>query len=78
MSEEVSILMSPWQRFQQRMRALRRGGPRAYIRLARLQTAQIDLAMERWHRERQEVDTPLEAEEEMRRQIVALRQQLAA
>jgi RsiW-degrading membrane proteinase PrsW (M82 family) len=78
MTEEVSILMSPWQRFQQRMRALSRGGFRAYFLLARLQTAQIDLAMERWHRERQEVDTPLEAEEELRRKVGALRQQLAA
>ena len=76
--EEVSILVSPWQRFQQRMRALSRGGLRAYFRLARLQTAQIDLAMERWHRERQEVDTPLEAEEQLRRQVLALRQNLAA
>jgi hypothetical protein len=78
MPEEVSILMSPWQRFQQRMRALSRGGLRAYFLLARLQTAQIDLAMERWHRERKEVDTPLEAEEELRRKVVGLRQQLAA
>jgi hypothetical protein len=30
--------------------------------------------MERWHRERQEVDTPLEAEQELRRQVIALRQ----
>src|SRR5712692_3394252 len=75
MPEEVPILMSPWRRFQQRLRALRRKGLRAYIRLARLQTAQVDLAMERWHRERQEVDTPLEAEQELRRQVIALRQQ---
>src|SRR2546427_9107329 len=78
MPAEVSILMSPWRRFQQRMRALSRGGLRAYFLLARLQTAQIDLAMEGWHRERQEVDTPLEAEEELRRQVAALRQHLAA
>ena len=78
MPEEVSVLVSPWQRFRQRMRALSRGGFRAYFLLARLQTAQIDLAMERWHRERKEVDTPLEAEEELRRKVVALRQQLAA
>jgi len=75
MPDEVPILMSPWRRFQQRMRVLGRGGLRAYVRLARLQTAQVDLAMERWHRERQEVDTPLEAEQELRRQVIALRQQ---
>ncbi len=78
MPEEVSILMSPWQRFQQRIRALGRGGLRAYFLLARLQTAQIDLAMERWHRERKEVDTQLEAEEELRQKVVALRRRLAA
>jgi RsiW-degrading membrane proteinase PrsW (M82 family) len=76
--EEVSILMNPWQRFRHRLRALRRGGLRAYFALARLQTAQIDLAMERWHRERQEVETPLDAEEELRRRVLALRQRLAA
>jgi RsiW-degrading membrane proteinase PrsW (M82 family) len=73
--DEVPILMSPWRRFQQRLRVLGRGGLRAYIRLARLQAAQVDLAMERWHRERQEVDNPLEAEQELRRQVIALRQQ---
>ena len=76
--EEVPILVSPWQRYQQRLRALRRGGLRAYVRLARLQTAQIDLAVERWHRERQEVDTPLEAEDELRRKVLDLRQILSA
>jgi len=78
MPEEVPILISPWRRFQQRLRALGRGGLRAYIRLARLQAAQVDLAMERWHRERHEVDTPLEAEQELRSQVISLRKQLAA
>jgi len=78
MPDEVPILMSPWRRFRQRLRALGRGGLRAYVRLARLQTAQVDLAMERWHRERQEVDTPLEAEQELRSQVISLRKQLAA
>ncbi len=77
MPDEVAILMSPWRRFQQRLRVLGRGGLRAYIRLARLQTAQVDLAMERWHRERQEVDTPLEAEQQLRSHVISLRKQLA-
>jgi hypothetical protein len=76
--EEVSILISPRQRFRQRLSALTRGGIRAYRLLSRLQTAQIDLAIERWHRERNELDTPQEAEEELRRQVIALRQKLAA
>jgi hypothetical protein len=33
--------------------------------------------MERWHRERQEIDAPLEAEDELRRRIVTLRQSVA-
>ena len=76
--EEVAILINPSRRFQQRLRAMRRGGVRAYRRVARLQAAQVDLAMDRWHRERQEDDTPLEIEEDIRRRVVALRQQLAA
>ena len=76
--DDVSILMDPWQRFQQRVRAMGRGGLRAYLLVARLQTAQIDLAMLRWHRERQETDTPPEADQELRRRVSALRQQLAS
>ena len=75
--QEVAILTSPWKRWRERMRAIDRGNVRAYFRLARLQAAQLDLAMERWHRERQEIDTPLEAEDELRRQILALRRQAA-
>jgi RsiW-degrading membrane proteinase PrsW (M82 family) len=76
--EEVPILLSPWQRFQQRLRALGRGGVRAYIGVSRLQSAQVDLAIERWHRERGELDTPPEADEELRRRVIQLRQQFAA
>jgi hypothetical protein len=31
--------------------------------------------MERWHRERQEIDTPLEAEFEIRQRVIDLRRQ---
>jgi hypothetical protein len=74
---EVSILMHPWQRLAQRVRALRRRGVRAYLLQARLQTAQLDLAMERWHRERLEIDEPLEAEDELRRRVIELRRRAA-
>jgi RsiW-degrading membrane proteinase PrsW (M82 family) len=74
---EIAILTSPWQRLRQRMLALGKGGLLAYVSMASLQTAQLDLAMERWHRERQEIDTPLEAEDELRRRIVTLRQSVA-
>jgi RsiW-degrading membrane proteinase PrsW (M82 family) len=74
---EVAILASPWRRLGERLRALRKGGLRAYFALARLQTAQLDLAMERWHRERQEIDTPLEAEHELRHRVIELRRQVS-
>jgi protease PrsW len=71
--EEVLILASPWRRLKQRLRAFSRGGLRAYLKVARLQSAQLDLAMERWHRERQEIDIPLEAEDALRQRVIQLR-----
>jgi hypothetical protein len=57
------------------MQALTKRGFKAYFALARLQTAQLDLAMERWHRQRQEIDSPLEAEYELRQHVIELRRQ---
>ncbi len=71
--EEIPILASPWRRLKQRLAAFRRGGLPAYFKVARLQSAQLDLAMERWHRERQEIDAPLEAEEALRQRLIELR-----
>jgi hypothetical protein len=76
--EEVPVLASPWQRFKQRLRAFQRGGVRAYFKVARLQTAQLDLAMERWHRERREIDEPLEAEDALRQKVIDLRHWVVA
>jgi RsiW-degrading membrane proteinase PrsW (M82 family) len=76
--QEVEILTHPWRRFGERWRVLDRSGSiGAYIRLGRLQAAQLDLAMERWHRARREIDTPLTAEDDLRRQILVLRRQAA-
>ena len=75
--QEVEILIHPWQRFSERWRALEHGGPGAYARLGRLQAAQLDLAMQRWHRARQELDTSEDIENELRRRIFVLRQQAA-
>ena len=75
--EEVAVLATPWQRLRQRTRALSVGSFRGYFRLARLQSAQLDLAMERWHRERKEIDIPFEAELQLRRHVIALRQSIA-
>ena len=71
--DEVPILASPWRRLKQRLQALSRQGFRAYFKVSRLQTAQLDLAMERWHRERKEIDTPLEAEQHLRERVIKLR-----
>jgi RsiW-degrading membrane proteinase PrsW (M82 family) len=71
--EEVSVLASPWQRLKQRLFALNTAGLKGYFKVSRLQTAQLDLAMERWHRERQEIDTPLEAEDQLRQRVIGLR-----
>ena len=76
--QEVPILASPWQRLRQRLQALNRAGLRGYLQVSRLQTAQLDLAMERWHRERKEIDTPLEAEQQLRERVIQLRHWVAA
>ncbi len=73
LASEVRVLTSPWRRLGARLAAMARGGPLAYVRLSRLQTAQIHLAMERWHRERQETDLLPAAEEELRRRVRELR-----
>jgi hypothetical protein len=71
--QEVPVLVSPWRRLGSRLAALSQGGPRAYMRLSRLETAQLDLAMARWHHERGEIDDPQALEDELRRQALALR-----
>jgi RsiW-degrading membrane proteinase PrsW (M82 family) len=76
--DEIPILSSPWRRLKQRMQAFSRRGFPGYLTVSRLQTAQLDLAMERWHRERKEIDTPLEAEEQLRRRVIELRHWIAA
>lgn len=76
--EEVAVLASPWQRLSHRFQAMGRAGVPGYLKLSRLQTAQLDLAMERWHRERKEIDTPLEAEQRLRDRVIELRHWVAA
>ncbi len=76
--EEVPVLASPWRRLRVRLHAFSRAGWRGYFTVSRLQTAQLDLAMERWHRERKEIDMPLEAEEQLRRRVIDLRHWVVA
>jgi protease PrsW len=70
---EVAMLISPWRRIDARLRALGYHGFRGYLWTRRLQRAQLDLAMERWHRARREIDTPLEAELLLRDRVLAIR-----
>ena len=70
---EVAVLSSVGRRIESRLGMLRRGGLRGYLWARRLQRAQIDLGMERWHRERQEIDLPLEAELLLRDRVNAVR-----
>jgi RsiW-degrading membrane proteinase PrsW (M82 family) len=76
--EEVPILSNPWRRLRTRMQAFSRAGFAGYLQVSRLQTAQLDLAMERWHRERKEIDTPLEAEQQLRQRVMDLRHWVVA
>jgi RsiW-degrading membrane proteinase PrsW (M82 family) len=76
--DEVPVLASPIKRLRQRLQAFERKGFAGYLQVSRLQTAQLDLAMERWHRERKETDTPFEAEQELRRRVLELRHWVAA
>jgi RsiW-degrading membrane proteinase PrsW (M82 family) len=71
--EEIRLLTHPWQRFLERFNALTQRGVRAWVRVSRLRNAQLDLAMERWHRARNEIDEPLQAEEELRLRVLGLR-----
>jgi protease PrsW len=71
--EEVPVLSSVGRRIEARLRMLQLRGLRGYLWMRRLQRAQIDLALERWHRARQEIDTPLEAELKLRDRVLAIR-----
>ena len=70
---EVPVLSSVGRRIDARFRMLQHRGWYGYFWLRRLQRAQIDLAMERWHRARKEIDTPLEAELKLRDRVLAIR-----
>jgi RsiW-degrading membrane proteinase PrsW (M82 family) len=71
--EEVDGLVNPRARAGLRRQALGQGGRRRYQLLRKLQKAQLDLALERWHRSRNEIDEPMAAEDNLRAQVLALR-----
>jgi RsiW-degrading membrane proteinase PrsW (M82 family) len=71
--EEVPVLSSVGRRIEARLRMLQLRGLPGYLWMRRLQRAQIDLALERWHRVRKEMDSPLEAELKLRDRVMAIR-----
>jgi RsiW-degrading membrane proteinase PrsW (M82 family) len=71
--DEVPVLSSVGRRIEARLRMLRLRRLSGYLWMRRLQRAQIDLALERWHRARKEIDSPLEAELRLRDRVLAIR-----
>ncbi|MBO0708619.1 MAG: PrsW family intramembrane metalloprotease [Candidatus Dormibacteraeota bacterium] len=74
--QEVGVLRHPMARLRERMRAFVHRGPRGWIAVTRLRNAQLDLALEQWHRERQVIETPLAAEDLLRNRVIRLRGQV--
>ncbi len=74
--QEVGLLRHPLARLGERTRALFRQGPRGWLAVTRLRNAQLDLALEQWHRERKVIEEPLEAEDLLRRRVIQLRGQV--
>jgi hypothetical protein len=70
---EVLTLSSPWRRFRARAAVFVRYGFGPYRRALALQQAQLNLAMELWHRERKEIDPSPEVENALRGRILALK-----
>ena len=62
-----------WRRIEARLRMLRLRGLSGYLWTRKLQRAQIDLGLERWHRARKEIESPLEAELKLRDRVLAIR-----
>ncbi len=74
--QEVRLLRRPLARLRERVRAFLRHGPAGWLAVTRLRNAQLDLALEQWHRERKVIETPLEAEDLLRRRVIQLRRQV--
>ncbi len=74
--QEVRLLRQPLSRLSERVRAFLHHGPGGWLAVSRLRNAQLDLALEQWHRERKVIETPLEAEDLLRRRVIQLRGQV--
>jgi RsiW-degrading membrane proteinase PrsW (M82 family) len=74
--QEVGLLRHPLPRLQERAHAFFHQGPRGWLAVTRLRNAQLDLALEQWHRERKVIEEPLEAEDLLRQRVSRLRGQV--
>jgi RsiW-degrading membrane proteinase PrsW (M82 family) len=70
--EEIPFLLGPSKRLRARIAALRAGGPRDYLRQGRLQAVLLELALARWHAEREELDPDWCAETQAKLRRLAL------
>lgn len=74
--QEVGLLRHPLARMRERTGALLRRGPRGWVAVSRLRNAQLDLALEQWHRDRKVIEEPLEAEDVLRQRVSRLRERV--
>ncbi|KUO16009.1 hypothetical protein AQJ91_37905 [Streptomyces dysideae] len=70
---EVALLLSPARRLLLEMRVWRRDGTAGLRHLVRFQQAQLDLATQRWHRERVGADSFIPDEQQLREKVIDLK-----
>ncbi|MEU5083623.1 MULTISPECIES: PrsW family glutamic-type intramembrane protease [Streptomyces] len=70
---EIGLLLSPRRRLLLELRVWRRDGTAGLRLLLRFQQAQLDLAVQRWHRERPGADSFIPLEEELRVKVLELK-----
>ncbi|WP_445398106.1 PrsW family glutamic-type intramembrane protease [Streptomyces sp. LE64] len=70
---EVALLLSPRRRLLLELLVWRRDGIAGLRHLQRFQQAQLDLAVQRWHRQRPGVDSAVPSEERLRARVHAFK-----
>ncbi|MFD0621660.1 PrsW family glutamic-type intramembrane protease [Streptomyces sanglieri] len=70
---EIGLLLSPRRRLLLEVRVWRRDGTAGLRHLQRFQQAQLDLAVQRWHRRRPGADSIIPPEERLRSRVLELK-----
>ncbi|MCX5554878.1 PrsW family glutamic-type intramembrane protease [Streptomyces sp. NBC_00038] len=70
---EIGLLLSPRRRLLLELRVWRRDGTAGLRHLLRFQQAQLDLAVQRWHRTRPGADTFIPSEHQLRQKVMELK-----